>query len=342
MHHRRTSVWAWQGVWLALLWLACTSAPAQIQAQAQAPFNGFEGSVVRFASVEDGQRVLMADDDWIAATSDFQRSALMGKEPPATREAFMAFHRGVVKAWPSEREAHWRAALARVAPAFNALRLYLPKEVLLVNSDGRESADTPYTRAHVVVLPGAGVNTEGYSDDELLAHELFHIVSRYDPALATRLYATLGFEPAAPLEWPAAWLPLRIANPDAPHNRHLMRIRIDSREVSLMPLLVAKRTQLNRSKGETFFTVLDVRLLEVLPGRPGEPTTAVLRDGELAWHSPDRAKDYLARLGGNTSYIFHPEETMADNIAFLVSGRKVPNPALLQRIQAVLLSEPTP
>lgn len=143
----------------------------------------------------------MADDDYIEATSDFQRSALMLKKPPATREAFLAFHHDVVMPWPAKPEAHWRATLERLAPTFNALKLHVPKEVPLVNSDGRESDDAPYTRAHAVVLPGGGVGASGgHSDDELLAHELFHIVSRYDSALATRLYATLGFEPAAPLQ----------------------------------------------------------------------------------------------------------------------------------------------
>jgi len=46
--------------------------------------------------------------------------------------------------------------------------------------------------------------------------------------------------------------------------------------------------------------------------------------------------DYLARLGGNTQYIFHPEETMADNFALLVTGRSVPNPELLKRVAAAL------
>jgi len=343
MNHRRTSVWGWQGAWLALLWLvACTS--AQAQTPAQAAFNGFEGSVVRFASVEEGRRVLMANDDYIAATSDFQRSAFMRKEPPTTLEEFLAFHHGVVMPWPAKSEAYWRATLARLAPIFNALKLRLPKEVLLVNSDGRESDDAPYTRAHAVVLPGGGVGASWrHSEDELLAHELFHVVSRHDPALATRLYATLGFEPAAPLQWPPQWLPLRIANPDAPHHRHLMRTHIEGRDVALMPLLVATRPQLDRNKRETLQTVLDLRLLEVLPGRPGVPTTAILRNGEVAWHSLDSSvRDYLARQGDNTTYMHHPEETMADNIAFLVSGRKVSNPALLQRIKAVLLGESAP
>lgn len=54
MKHKQMSVWAFQGVWvLAFLWLGCAPAQAQAQAQVQvqATFNGFEGSVVRFASV---------------------------------------------------------------------------------------------------------------------------------------------------------------------------------------------------------------------------------------------------------------------------------------------------
>ncbi len=343
MKYKQMSVWACQGVWvLALLLLGCAPAQAQVQAPVQAAFNGFEGSVVRFASVEEGRRVLMANDDFIAATSDFQRSAFMLKEPPTTRDEFLAFHHGVVMPWPATRVAYWRTVLARLAPSFNALKLHLPKEVLLVNSDGRESDNANYTRANAVVLPGGGVESFDRSDDELLAHELFHVVSRHDPALATRLYATIGFEPSAPLQWPQEWAPLRRANADAPHDLHLMRTHIDGRDVVLMPLLVATRAQLDRNKGETLQTVVDLRLLEVLPGHDGTPTTAVRRNGELAWRSLDSSvKDYLAREGGNTQYLDHPEETMADNIAFLVSGREVPNPGLLKRIKAVLLGEPS-
>jgi hypothetical protein len=255
---------------------------------------------------------------------------------PISRDAFLSFQASVVQAWNPADQARWRGALEALAPAFNALGVRLPKEVLIIVSSGRESANAPYTRANAVVLPGARGSSEGYSDAALMAHELFHVLSRHDPALATRLYAAIGFEPVAPLQWPAAWLPLRIANPDAPHDRHLMRTRIDGRDVALMPLLVARRTTLDRSKGETFFHVLDVRLVEVVPGRPGVPTTVVMRDGQPVWHSPDGAGDYLERLGRNTGYVIHPEETMADNFAFLVSGTRVRNPALLERIKALL------
>ncbi|MEO8310315.1 MAG: hypothetical protein ABI520_04000 [Caldimonas sp.] len=47
-------------------------------------------------------------------------------------------------------------------------------------------------------------------------------------------------------------------------------------------------------------------------------------------------RDYLDKLGGNTGYIIHPEETMADNFALLVTRGVARNPALLDRIEAVL------
>ena len=318
----------WANAWLLVLVLVC--APAQAQ------FTGFNGSVVRFANVDEGRKVLAADDEWIAATSEFQRSATMNVAPPIAREDFLAFQASVVRGWNAAGETRWRAALEALAPAFNELGLRLPAEVLLVNTTGQESAGAPYTRANAVVLPGGRGSSEGYSDAALLAHELFHVLSRHDPALATRLYTAIGFEPAPPLRWPAAWLPIRIANPDAPHDRHLMRTRVDGRDVALMPLLVASRTTLDRSKGETFFHVLDVRLVEVLPGVAGAPSSVVMRDGKPVWHSPGAARGYLERLGGNTGYIIHPEETMADNFAFLVTGSKVRNPALVERIRSLL------
>jgi len=130
-------------------------------------------------------------------------------------------------------------------------------------------------------------------------------------------------------------LPARIANPDAPHDRHAMRLAIDGREALVMPLLVAGRTELR--PGETFFSVMELRLLEVTAA-PGRPTLPVLRGGEPVWHAPPRLPAYTERLGGNTGYILHADEVLADNFAQLVTGRTVANPELLRRIEAVLLA----
>lgn len=306
------------------------------QAQPAEPYTGIEGTVMRFATVAQARAVLGGDDDWVAATSDFQRAAMLGVAPPVTRAQLLAFTVDTVQPWSAEQQARWRTALDTLAPRFKALRLPLPAEVWLVNTDGRDAANAPYTRANAVMLPMAAL-LQGAPrtppDAALMAHELFHVVSRHAPALATRLYATIGFEPVAPLHWPAAWLPARIANPDAPHDRHAMRVSVDGREALVMPLLMASRTDLK--PGESFFSVMEVRLLEVTTSASG-PTLPVLRDGQPVWHTPTAVPDFLKQLGGNTGYIIHPEETMADNVSLLVTGRPAGNPALLKRIEAVL------
>jgi hypothetical protein len=324
MHSRRWLGWA-LAAWLVLL---CGAARAQ--------FEGFAGTVVRFASVEQGRCVLGADDAWLPLTSPLQRASTMGRPPPIDADTYRAFITDAVLEWNEPLRARWQRALARLAPRFEALHLPLPPEVLLIRTNGRDAANAPYTRANAVVLPMAGIPDNPQTDAYILAHELFHVVSRHAPALATRLYATIGFESAAPLQWPAAWLPLRIANPDAPFDRHLMRVTIDGRETAVMPLMMASRAELK--PGETFFDVLQTRLLEVTPGDATRPTLPVLRDGEPVWHVAEQVGVYLDTLGRNTRYVAHPEETMADNVAFLVNGWPAPNKALLERIEAVLLA----
>jgi len=289
-------------------------------------------TIVRFASVAEGRAVLATNDAWVEATSDFQRAVTVGVAPPVSAERLRAFVAATVQPWRAENEARWRRALAAIAPRIVALGVPLPDEILLVDTDGRDAAGAPYTRGRAIVLPSASMPPGDEDDTMVLAHELFHVVSRHRPALATELYRTIGFEPVPPLQWPAAWLRQRIANPDAPFDRHAMRLVIDGRETRVMPLLVARRTDLR--PGETFFSVMDVRLLEVAVG--AERTLPLLRGGSPLWHAPQELPSYLARLGGNTGYIIHPEETMADNFALLVTGRQARNPALLDRIEAVL------
>lgn len=310
------------------------TAPLRSFAAAPEPAARVGASAIRFASVAQARAVLGADDDWVAAIGAFHRSATLGLSTPVSREQLRAFCADAALPWSPALEGRWRKALATLAPRFNEWRLPLPPEVLLIHSSGRDAANAPYTRQNAVVLPVEAVpSNDPRADVFVLSHELFHVVSRHASGLATRLYALIGFEPVAPLQWPAEWIELRIANPDATHDRHLMRTTLNGRAVALMPLLVARRAELK--PGETFFDVLDVRLLEV---NVGDATLPVRRDGRPVWHAPEAVPEYLARLGGNTEYIFHPEETMADNFALLVSGQPVPNPGLLKRIEAVLLA----
>ncbi|MBI5256457.1 MAG: hypothetical protein HY855_08160 [Burkholderiales bacterium] len=312
------------------------AAPARAlapQAVEDDAFTGLPGTRVRFAPEDTARSLLMAEDEWLAATGDFQRRAVMQRDTPVDPAAFRRWNGEAARAWLPEQRQRWRQVLAALAPAFTALRIPLPPEVWLVASNGQESANHPYTRGNAVVLPHP-MPALGVPDALLMAHELWHVAARHAPALATRLYAELGFEPMPELEFPAAWADIRIANPDAPANRHAMPLVLAERRTRVTPVLVAARTTLR--PGETFFDVMDVRLLEVAHDAGAPRSQAVLRDGQPLWHPVNKTPGYLQALGGNTGYVIHHEEALADNIALLATQARVRNPALLQRLRAVL------
>ena len=48
-------------------------------------------------------------------------------------------------------------------------------------------------------------------------------------------------------------------------------------------------------------------------------------------------KEYYEQIGNNTDYIVHPEEVMADNFSYLVTGKKVPIQPILDEIAKIFL-----
>lgn len=315
----------------ALAALAAACGP-EARAHQTSTFTGMAGTSVRFASVETARSLLAADDEWLRAAGPFNLRAIMGRAEAVSKEDFRRWVGSTAMAWPAEQQQRWTRALEALAPGWSALRIPLPPEVLLVGTSGQEQGGQPHTRGQAIMVP-VGFQVPAAADDVwMMAHELWHVASRGAPELATRLYAEIGFEPIPPLVYPEAWAPIRLANPDAPQNRHAMRLSIEGREVWVTPVTVAVRTDLR--PGETFFSVVDVRLLEVHPD--GAESRAVLRDGQPVWHPIQGNHDYLKRQGGNTGYVIHPEETMADNIALLATGRPPRNAELLARIKAAL------
>jgi len=277
--------------------------------------------------------VLSADDDWLPVTGGFQRRAMVGSAQPVTLAQFRQWNADAVRPWDAAQSQRWRAAARAIEAGVRELHLPLPKETLLVASSGQESARMPYTRANAIVITGLGAQARP-SDAWVMAHELWHVVSRHAPALVDRVYREIGFEPVPELLHPSEWDEIRIANPDAPGNRHAMRADVEGRSVLLAPVLVAARTTLQ--PGEPFAALFEVRLLELQVDADSQRSRPVIQDGVPRWHTVDRVPVYRERLGGNTPYVIHPEETMADNVAFILTGRPVRNAGLLKRIEAAL------
>jgi hypothetical protein len=335
------------------------------------------GCAVVAAGATTGSRLLASADAFVERMSPFDRQVRLNVPAGAltvTREAYLAFAGAQAMDWtPAEVDALGRV-VADVGALLSRWDVALPATVHLVRTTGREEGHAAYTRGDGVVAlpaakvaslaPGAVPGSPRYprADErrlaDLVVHELFHLVSKHDPARRRALYALVGYRqldhevelPAVP--WPApespALLPdLRITNPDAPALDVCISMRVPegpSRSAEggverwLAPVLVAPGPYV----GGDLFDHVRWWFLAVEPGAAGRWKAVVGDDGRPLAHRMDDASplwpQYRALVGGNaTGQLFHPEEIVAENVVALA---RLPSLGVLAGIEAELAGAP--
>jgi hypothetical protein len=292
-------------------------------------------SVLRFATVEQGRTVLATEDLFAQSLSRFDReSRLASDRNPATRE-LLDFAAEQVRPWSEDDVERITTAIASVSTKLAPLADVLPEEILLIHTTGREEADAAYTRGRAIILPTKKARLPVAQLERLLAHELFHVLSRHDAELRRRLYAIVGFTPCPPIELPEPLRERKITNPDAPAIDCTIELSIGDRKALCAPILTASIERYDPKQGGGFFKYLEFHLLEV--ERSGEELRPVIKDGNVLLHEPKRLDDYFAQIGRNTGYIIHPDEILADNFVHLLTGKQdLETPRIVAAMREVL------
>lgn len=290
-----------------------------------------------FASIEQGRGVLGAEDDFSRALGQLDRQLRLGTTTPVGDGAFRANAAAQVLAWNDADRARWEKAAVELGEALRGLSLPLPRDVLIIQTTGKDELDAAYTRGPAIVLPAREVATSE-SPFTLLAHELFHVATRHDPGLRRRLFPLIGFQPVDRVAIPRALEATRLTNPDAFVHDFAIRVnpRKGSRAFLAVPLLYCAlplADAIERGLGES----IGISLLEL--DDAGKP---VLKEGAPVLHDVG-ATDFIEVASVNTGYAIHPEEVLADNFAHAIGERRtratrdVPNHAVLDAIIAALL-----
>jgi hypothetical protein len=296
-----------------------------------------QSTLVRFASPDEGQAILAADDDFTASLSrfDIQCRLKTGKEVTlADWKQFVARH---VLPWDAPEREKVAQALERLRERLAPFRLPLPPVIRLVASTGDDESNAAYTRGSSIILP---TNTVAAYDtmqlDRLLAHELFHLLSRHDGAIRAKLYQIIGFELCQPIELPPALAPRRITNPDAPLiDCTISLTAANGKTYTVAPVLYATTKAYDPKSNATLFQSLLFRLLIV--DHRGGRWQPVLTNGEAVVLDPKKEPAFLDQIGKNTNYIIHPDEILADNFVRLVMNDKdVPTPRIIDEMRRVL------
>ena len=170
--------------------------------------------------------------------------------------------------------------------------------------------------------------------ERLFYHELFHIISRNNTQLRDELYALIGFHPCGVVSLPDDLMPRRISNPDAPVVEHCIRVTENDMPHWVAPVLFSRIPEYDPKVGGTFFRYLEMRLMAI----DRDTAKPILRDDKPVMFQPRELEGFFEQIGNNTSYILHPEETLANNFVFLITKKQgLANPEIPEKIGAVLL-----
>ena len=311
--------------------LACLGATVALALSEPAP-----SIRIVFASREEGRKILRTRDGFIRRLSPFDRAARLKTDREVSETEFLEFVAGKVVAWDSADRERVEQAFDRIRPALGEYSLNWPKSIYFVHTTGEEEGGAAYTRGKAVILPRTRLDQSPEKLARLVAHELFHILSRHDREIRDRLYRVIGFERCPEIELPAPFARRRITNPDAPVNAHRIRVQQDGRQFWAVPVLYSRSDRYDPVQGGSFFKYLQFRLL--LEAVNAEADTA-----SAATESPSRLVEvkevsgFFEQIGRNTSYIIHPEEILAVNFALIVTGEsEFPSPEVAEGIRSVL------
>jgi len=297
-------------------------------------------TVVRFAPADDGRQMLTADDAFTAHLSRFDLQCRLKTDRDATLDDWRRFAAEQVRPWDEADVQTVRESWQRLAERLQAFRLPLPPIVPLVRTTGEEEGQAAYTRGSAIVLPTKVMRYSPEQLDRLLAHELFHLLSRHDGAVRARLYGIIGFTLCQPIALPPSLAPRQITNPDAPQINCVTTLAAaNGKTVTAAPVLYSSTARYEADSGKSLFQSLLFRLL-LVEQRSGryEP---VLTRGQPIVLDPKKEPAFLEKIGRNTNYIIHPDEILADNFVRLVLGdQNVPTPRILDEMRRVFSKPP--
>ena len=304
------------------------------QAQMAAQIRLAKTCAVHFATPEQGKSRLAKHDAYIKGLSPFERAAKILKAGPVSTEEYIDFIGAQTLEWDENDKAKLKKIIQIASAKLAPYARHIPPDIYLIKTTGKDEGAAPYTRGISIVLPNRTVRQSAKGLERLFYHELFHIISRKNTKLRDELYALIGFHPCGVVSLPDDLMPRRISNPDAPVVEHCIRVTENDMPHWVAPVLFSRIPEYDPKVGGTFFRYLEMRLMAI----DRDTAKPILRDDKSVMFQPREVEGFFEQIGNNTSYILHPEETLANNFVFLITKKQgLANPEIPEKIGAVLL-----
>lgn len=292
---------------------------------------------ISFLNKEDAAEVLTQEDDFVRGISQFDMASRMKREGSPTKSEYLSFVGEQTLNWTPQERSAVKQAFAQLQPKLKSLNVVLPEPIEFIKTTGLEEGGAAYTRGQAIVLQQKQLANVSRLPS-LIAHELLHVYSRFNPEMKRKLYQAIGFYPVGEIPFPASIAKQKITNPDAPINDFAIRVSYQGKMVWVVPILYSEDKQYSLERGGEFFDYLE--FMFVVIGSDEKPNMTAYDPDNAQIVKVSEFKGFFKQIGRNTNYIIHPEEIIAENFSFLMTGEvELKSPELLHKIEQVFLAQ---
>lgn len=294
-----------------------------------------DGTTLVYATKEQAAEFLGQEDEYTQSLSGVDRRIrLQAAEDPGD-EALRKHASEAAREWSPEELAALNAAWDQVAEPLKDLRAKLPEEILMIRTSGAEESNAAYTRRNAIVLPESALSRDKPKLARLLAHELFHILSRAQPAVRWELYRIIGFEACELTDVPDSLTERKITNPDAPLWNCRIQLGKPGDEVDGVPILLARMRDGEVQTQGGLFQVMEFKLL--LVEKTGDAWKPLRSEGRPLLVEPRSVPTFADKIGQNTPYVIHPDEILAENFVHAIFDTPdLADPQIVEQLDQIL------
>lgn len=285
-----------------------------------------DGTKLIFVSQEEGARIMGTSDEYTRALSNYDIASRTHNPSNNQEQQYLAFAAAQAQEWEENEISVLKIKIKQVKDKIESLGLKLnfPNEIKLVKSTLQEEGGViSYTRTNYIVM-------KGDVTEDFIIHELFHILTRFNPDKRDEMYKTINFNKSNRISYPEAIKNHIVTNPDAPFLEHTINLTIDGEQKEAVFILYSGKDY----ESGSFFEQMQQKLMMV-EGSANDKKP-VLVNGEPVLLDFSAASDLKEKIGNNTSYTLHPEEILADHFIMLVKPKTASSPAFIEAMKAVL------
>lgn len=267
-----------------------------------------------FINKDRASELLASRDDYIDNLSTFDWQSKFKSEQALTPNQLQSYYKKATLNWTDDYTKKVQIALDLLQSKTADLNLNIPPDIKFILSNGLVEADSAYTRQDYIVLPTEFLESTQDFINHVVAHEFFHIYSRYNNQHRDKLYAIVGYQEVPKVALPKIVADNLITNPDAPNINYAITLTHKGKQQTFIPLLYSNMPYDIKNNTLPFLFFLNEAFLPISVTQ--QETTIALNYHPLLVDKKETNFDDIAKP--NSDYLNHPEEILAEHFSMWV------------------------